>query len=303
MTDVALKPTQYTFDDYFVDLDFELLKKNIQNVIEHGSQYFSEAPDTIFWEIVTKEGKYSKEIDIGEFASVFDKVNSETEQIKINIFKKKTTPRKLLTLHPDEYVIILVGFHRKSLSFNASLLGQANANSVFELAISGITLIGTMLPIQHQHLERLLHQFHRDHPAFEKNIFLIMRFKAQKPFPEIVETIRNECKKHDLNVIRADDKEYTDDLWDNVMTYMYGCNSAIAVFDQINYREFNPNVALEVGFMFAQCKRILLLKDTSIQAMPSDIVGKVYRPFNTYEPSETIPSQIEKWVVDYQIGN
>lgn len=102
--------------------------------------------------------------------------------------------------------------------------------------------------------------------------------------------------------MRADDKEYTDDLWDNVLTYLYGCDYAIAVFDQINYREFNPNVALEVGFLLAQCKRVLLLKDVSISVMPADIVGKIYRPFNTYDPLRSIPPQIKKWLEDYGIG-
>lgn len=82
------------------------------------------------------------------------------------------------------------------------------------------------------------------------------------------------------------------------MTYMYGSTNGIAVFDQINYREFNPNVALEVGFMLAQNKRVLLLKDLSIPIMPTDIIGKIYRSFNTYQPRETIPPQLEKWFID-----
>jgi hypothetical protein len=32
-------------------------------------------------------------------------------------------------------------------------------------------------------------------------------------------------------------------------------------------------------------------------------VGKIYRNFDTYAPSETIPPQIEKWLQDYGIGN
>ena len=97
-------------------------------------------------------------------------------------------------------------------------------------------------------------------------------------------------------------RKYTDDLWDNVLTYIYGCNQAIAIFDQVNLRDFNPNVALEVGFLLAQCKRVLLLKDKAIPVMPTDIVGKIYRPFDTYSPSITIPPQIIRWLQDYGIG-
>ncbi len=303
MADVTLKPTRRTFSGVFVGLDFDLLRTNIQNLIDHGSQYFSLAPDTLSWQVVTKDGSYPGEAGISELSSVFEKCSSETVQIRIEIFKMKTTKNIGLRLYPDEYIIVAVDFQMKELYFTANLIGETNSKSAFELAISGITLIGTRLPPEHHYLERLLHQFHQDHPTFERNVFLIMRFQHKPPFPEIVESIREQCTKHGLDVVRADDKEYTDDLWDNVMTYIYGCKSAIAVFDQINYREFNPNVTLEVGFMLAQCKRVLLLKDVAIEVMPTDIIGKVYRPFNTYEPHKTIPSQIEKWVIDYQIGN
>jgi hypothetical protein len=132
--------------------------------------------------------------------------------------------------------------------------------------------------------------------------FSLCDFKDEHPFSSIAKTIREVCSLNELNILRADDKEYTDDLWDNVLTYMYGCGSAIAVFDQINARDFNPNVALEVGFFFAMCKPVLLLKDISIPVLPADIVGKRYRGFNTYEPETTIPPQIEKWLQDYSIG-
>jgi nucleoside 2-deoxyribosyltransferase len=158
------------------------------------------------------------------------------------------------------------------------------------------------LPPEHAYLENCLSKFSEDNVDFRKNLFLIMRFQNQNPFPEIVATIRRVCDTHGLKALRADDREYTDDVWDNVMTYMYGCSSAIAVFDQINYREFNPNVALEVGFMLAQRKPVLLLKDTAIPALPTDIVGKRYRPFDTYDPIITIPPQIGKWIADFRIG-
>jgi hypothetical protein len=129
-----------------------------------------------------------------------------------------------------------------------------------------------------------------------------MRFKKEDPLLKIEEAIRNVCARRNLNVIRSDDKEYSDNLLDNVMTYIYGCGSGIAVFDQINYREFNPNVALEVGLMLAQCKKILLLKDKAIHSMPTDVVGKIYKEFDTYNPLTTIPPQVDKWITDYGLG-
>lgn len=47
---------------------------------------------------------------------------------------------------------------------------------------------------------------------------------------------------------------------------------------------------------------LLLMKDVAIPQLPTDIVGKIYKSFNTYEPTKTIPSQVEKWLRDYGLG-
>ena len=52
-----------------------------------------------------------------------------------------------------------------------------------------------------------------------------------------------------IAALRADDKEYHDDLLPNVLTYIYGCRFGIAVFERLEAEDFNPNVSLEVGYM------------------------------------------------------
>jgi tetratricopeptide (TPR) repeat protein len=158
------------------------------------------------------------------------------------------------------------------------------------------------LPTEHQYLRLFLVNFLKDYPDIKRNVFLIMRFKKEEPLQKIEEAIRTACAIRNLNVIRSDDKEYSDDLLNNVMTYIYGCSSGIAVFDQINYREFNPNIALEIGFMLSQCKKVLLLKDKAIPSMPTDVVGKIYKEFDTYHPMTTIPPLVDKWITDYRLG-
>ena len=51
------------------------------------------------------------------------------------------------------------------------------------------------------------------------------------------------------------------DVWNNVCVYMMGCAYAICVFEDIDTRDFNPNVAIEYGFLRAMDRRILLLKE------------------------------------------
>ena len=99
-------------------------------------------------------------------------------------------------------------------------------------------------------------------------------------------------------MLRADDKDYTGDLWDNVCVYMLGCRFGVAVFEEIDVREFNPSVALELGFMLALSKRCLLLKEQRMTQMPTDIVGKLYKPFDSYNIPATISVAVAQWMRD-----
>lgn len=154
------------------------------------------------------------------------------------------------------------------------------------------------LPHGFEHFSRYFPAFLSDHPSIEHNVFLMMRFKDGFQYKEIEKTIRQCMAKYGLNVLRADDKDYTGDLWENVCLYMLGSKYGIAVFEEIDEREFNPSVALELGFMLAHDKRCLILKDQRMPKMPTDIVGKLYKQFDTYNISASISFCIDSWVRD-----
>jgi len=154
------------------------------------------------------------------------------------------------------------------------------------------------IPAGYEHFVRFMPTFLRDHPNIEKNVFLIMRFRSGSQYNEIHKAIVDGLAPHGLHVIRADDKDYTGDLWENVCLHMLGSRFGIAVFEEIDQREFNPNVALELGFMLAQNKRCLLLKDQRMPRMPTDIIGKLYKEFDTYDITNSINAAISRWVRD-----
>jgi hypothetical protein len=91
------------------------------------------------------------------------------------------------------------------------------------------------------------------------------------------------------------------DLWNNVCVYMMGCKYAACIFEEIDEREFNPNVAIEYGFLRAINRQILLLKEQRVPTMPTDMIGKMYRTFDGYRITETISAQIAHWV-DRDLG-
>lgn len=136
------------------------------------------------------------------------------------------------------------------------------------------------------------------HPDPKKLGFLVMRFTVAKPFAKIVEIIKQTGDKHGLNIIRADENEFHADLWGNVRTHLHGCGFGIAVYERIESEEPNANVGLEVGYLMAMNKPILLLKDKTVTTLQADLAGKLYKEFDPHAPETTIPEQLTKWLQD-----
>src|SRR5437868_1476713 len=103
-----------------------------------------------------------------------------------------------------------------------------------------------------------LAKFEKDYPDPSAVAFLMMRFGMTPAHERFVTAIRKSFAFHGIEVLRADDKDYNDDLFPNILTYMHGCSIGIAVFERIEFDEFNPNVSLEVGYMLATGKQVCL---------------------------------------------
>ena len=140
-------------------------------------------------------------------------------------------------------------------------------------------------------------RFQADHPDPLKAAFIMMKFGDSKVHETLTAAIRSTLSPLGIQGLRADDKQYSDDLFPNVMTYMHGCGFGIAVFERIDADEFNPNVSLEVGYMLALRKSVCLLSDKSLKKMQTDLVGKLYSPFDTYDIMNTIKAQLSKWLL------
>jgi hypothetical protein len=143
-----------------------------------------------------------------------------------------------------------------------------------------------------------LDRLRKRYPDPNKLGFLIMRFTAAKPFARIVQTIKSVAESHGLTVLRADEVEFHADLWGNVRTYLHGCGFGIAVYERIETDEPNANVGLEVGYLLAMNKPVLLLKDRTVRTTQTDLAGKLYKTFDPYDPEGTVPEQLTKWLED-----
>ena len=147
-------------------------------------------------------------------------------------------------------------------------------------------------------IQESLNRFKVDYPPIRKTAFVMMRFGTTAAHTAIVNTIREALNPLSIVALRADDKQYHDDLFDNVLTYVYGCDFGIAVFERIEAEEFNPNVSLEIGYLLALNKPVCLLKDKTLKTLHTDLMGKLYRTFDPLDPHETIPRELGRWVKD-----
>jgi len=143
-----------------------------------------------------------------------------------------------------------------------------------------------------------LTSFQAEYPDANRTGFIMMRFGKTLAHNSIVSAIKETLKKSSLTGVRADDKDYNDSVLPNVQTYMHRCGFGIAVFERIEEESFNPNIALEVGYMLALGKPVCLLKDKNLKSLQTDLIGKLYRSFDILEPLETIPPELENWLED-----
>jgi hypothetical protein len=150
-------------------------------------------------------------------------------------------------------------------------------------------------------LAESLKRFQRDYPNPSKCAFIMMRFGTTKAHNEIVQSIRDALASHGIKALRADDKDYHDDLFWNILTYIYGCAFGIAVFERIEQEEFNPNISLEVGYTMALRKPVLLLKDRTLKNLNTDLIGKLYKVFDPQNISDSIAPQLQRWLHDKNI--
>lgn len=143
-----------------------------------------------------------------------------------------------------------------------------------------------------------LEHFEREHPDPSRTAFIMMQFGTTPAHSEILEVIRQSLREFGIAGLRADDKEYHEDLFPNVQTYMHGCGFGIALFERLQSDDFNPNVSLEVGYMRALRKPVCLMKDQTLRTLPTDLVGKLYRSFDPQRASLSIPTALTKWLHD-----
>ncbi|SMY00182.1 hypothetical protein BLIN101_03430 [Brevibacterium linens] len=147
-----------------------------------------------------------------------------------------------------------------------------------------------------RHLDHSLRQFLEDHPQPDRNVFVMMRFNNTDQMKQVYESLKSALATRGMHAVRADDRDYTGELWSNIEVYLTGCQYGIAVFEDVDQRDYNPNVSLELGYLMGRGKRTLLLKEKRLPNLPSDVVHRLYKEFDIFDIANSIEREVGQWI-------
>jgi hypothetical protein len=151
-----------------------------------------------------------------------------------------------------------------------------------------------------------LRGFLADHP-FDNNVFGMTRFPETKagtadPVGRALAVARGVCADFGLEFHLASDRAITDDVWTNVSAHMWGCRYGIGLFEDRVERGLNYNLVIEIGAMIMTGRRCALLKDGSIEKMPTDFIGMIYKSVDL-DDEGTVRNRLMDWLQeDLRIG-
>jgi hypothetical protein len=146
-----------------------------------------------------------------------------------------------------------------------------------------------------------LRDYFINHP-FDLNVLGMTRFPDKTdytgdPLGPSIEATREVCALHGLEFHLASEGAIHDDLWPNVAGYMWGSRFGVAFFEDRAGEGINYNLTIEVGSMMMTGRRCLLLKDTTIKKMPTDLVGKIYTTAD-FGTVSTVREAVHRWIRD-----
>jgi hypothetical protein len=176
--------------------------------------------------------------------------------------------------------------------------GKGWATSCIEFIISSFETRNQIYSGSFSRISEYLNNFVQDHQDVNGCAFLMMKYEETEMHRSIIKIIKETCSQHNIKVLRADDKQYADDILENIMVYMQGCKFGIALYERLTEDDFNPNVSLEVGYMIAINKPVCLLKDKTLIYLHTDLIGRLYKAFDPQKPEDSIPIELNKWLVD-----
>jgi hypothetical protein len=137
----------------------------------------------------------------------------------------------------------------------------------------------------HQHLSSFLRKFEEARGPSDKVVFVMMKFPSGNTREDqilnlIYDKIKDTCSRYfGMKAVRADEFAAAGNIWDNAQVHALGSRFGIAIIENKYTNEFNPNVAMEAGYMAALGKEVLLLVEKTFPYNRADMAGRLQSQF------------------------
>jgi hypothetical protein len=153
-----------------------------------------------------------------------------------------------------------------------------------------------LLDLAAEQLRQATDAFQRRHPDPNHSVFVMMRFDKTNPLAAIYGAILSSLGGAGYDAVRADDRDYTHDLWGNVALCARHCQFGVAVFEEIDSAGHDPNVTLELGYMLALGRPCLILREQRVRSLPSMLAQRLYRSFDMFDIRASVSRAVLEWV-------
>jgi hypothetical protein len=131
---------------------------------------------------------------------------------------------------------------------------------------------------------------------YEESAFIMTKYPQgnsveAKRLQHIINLVSDTVKAAGFEPRIAKNAQYHVGLWDNVELHALGCCLGIAIAESRYAPEFNPNVAMEWGWMRGNGRPVIALVEKGFQ-LRADVEGIIRESFDWDDPDETIPAAI-----------
>lgn len=145
-----------------------------------------------------------------------------------------------------------------------------------------------------------LKKFHAVSP-YEKSAFIMTKYpdgkdKQSGQLQKLIDLVAESLTNGGYEPRLADKKNYHNWIWDNVELQALGCCLGVAVVEDRYKSEFNPNVAMEWGWMHGMGRPVIFLVEKEFKHFRADVEGMIRQTFDWSILEETVPPAIAKGI-------
>ena len=213
---------------------------------------------------------------------------------------KDTTTNKINELNPENFF--------DPEDYRSVLKQLRDEETAYRDQMKGIISKYDQFPERHSSLFDRLDDFYRTantpngiDASFDNSVFVMTKFPepsdSEAPaLQAVIDCVTEAIKARGYVPRIATERDFHEWLWGNVTVFLLGCRQGVAIVEDKYRPEFNPNVAMEWGWMRGMGRRVLFLREEGFKNDRADWSGVINHAFNWASPKAGIEVAINRFL-------